>query len=51
MVKEKRKNFSLSSFLFKKNANSSNNQRLATILGTIFKIVNQNRKDLNTYIV
>lgn len=55
MVKEKRKNFSLSSriqelFYFKKMQTTPTNQRLAKILGTIFKIVNQNRKDLNTYI-
>ena len=53
MVKEKTKNFSLSSriqelFYFKKMQTTLTNQRLATILGTIFKIVNQNRKDLNT---
>ena len=56
MVKEKTKNFSLSSriqelFYLKKMQTTLTNQRLATILGTIFKIVNQNRKDLNTYIV
>ena len=54
MVKEKTKNLSLSSriqelFYFKKMQTTLTNQRLATILGTIFKIVNQNRKDLNTY--
>ena len=51
MVKEKKKNSHSLLFYLKKMQTTLTNQRLATILGTIFKIVNQNRKDLNTYIV
>ena len=49
--KREKKNSHSLLFYFKKMQTTLRNQRLATILGTIFKIVNQNRKDLNTYIV